>query len=130
MKRSQFKRLIMEIVRTFLAEAELYNQKFFWLDPDGKLREVPRIGHWDWGYHFLTKAKHVPEEEAQKDVYGIMAKYGWFRVVYLEYMGKNVIQYDETNQYKPTPRQRKSLDDYAIEFGADEVQGYNVERGT
>ena len=130
MKRFQLKQLIMEIVRTFLNELGNEAQKFFWLDPDGKLRQVPRIGHWDWGFHYLTKIKHIPEEEAGKNVYGLMAQNGFFRVVLHTYMGKKILQYDETNQYKPTARQRKSLSDYAIEFGADEVEAYNVERGT
>lgn len=102
---------------------EQTQSKFWWLDPDGKHHRVPMYGHWDWGFHFLTKMKGVPEQDVRNDVYGTMAEHGWFRLVLVEHMGKKIMEYDvpPVGKPRPTDRQRKAIKDLAIEEGADEI---------
>lgn len=77
MKFSQLKSLITEIIRSILENSDKpeFSEKFWWMSPDGKLTRVPRYGHWNWGFLFLTTIKNLPKEEVEKDVINRLARY-------------------------------------------------------
>ena len=100
---------------------EYSTPSMFWIDPDANLHKVPYLGHWDTGKDILIKKYGVSLEDADKDVYTKMSEHGWFRVAFVSYQGKNILEYDVPRIHKPSARQIKSIKDFAIEIGADEV---------
>ena len=93
--------------------------RFYWMDPNGRMHPVPRYGHEEWAEKFLRQTGDSPKNY---DVYEAMDKLRWYRVIFTEYMGKKIVSYDHPKLRSPSPRQLKAIKDLAIELGADEVE--------
>ena len=97
----------------------------FWLSPCQKLYNVDGETHAVWAYNYLISKNSTenfgdPDDDFENflnNIYDIMYKLGWIRVIFDHEFNKNELYYEYKKGNPPTSKQLKIINDLAIEKG-------------
>ena len=107
----------MITLKSLLNESNL--EKFWWMNPNGKLIKVKREGHAEFAAHYLSTLVKSNPNINMKDVYQSMYNLNWIRVTVFGYHGKNELHFNIKSGNHPSRIQNNILNDTAIENNVD-----------
>lgn len=103
-----------------LLKENVVGLKFWWLDPNLKLHPVAFEHHRYWASDYLQRLGQKVNIKTD-NVYEIMYRLGFIRVVKQRYGNEVVLSYQYDKQKPITPKQLKQINDLAIEEQCDYV---------
>jgi hypothetical protein len=111
-------------LKSLLSEEK--EEKYWWMDPDGKLYKVGYTNHAPFAAHYLLTLRGLSPEELKSllsnDVFTEMYKREWVRVALIVYYGDySVLSFNSGNK-EPSVRQLGALKDLADELQVSEMR--------
>jgi len=117
---------ITDFEESVLKEQTTVGMKFWWMDTNYKLHPVSFEEHRYWAEKYLKNMGYAPT----KDIYRMMFRLGFVRVVKYNYQGEMTLSFQYSTERALSSRQLKELRDLAIEEHCDYLQDENTNKET